>query len=453
MKKEIILPEKFRNTVENFPDFDFESFRESLSDPLPAGIRINEAKIEKEFIESYLPIHSRTPWCKTGFYLSERPRFMFDPLWHAGAYYVQEASSMFVEQCFLHAKRNTSVRRILDLCAAPGGKSTHLASLMPADGLLIGNEVIRTRTGILAENIAKWGLPGTFVTSNDPKDFGRLDNFFDLVWIDAPCSGEGMFRKEPKARSEWSPENVTRCAARQSRILNDVWNSLRPGGYLGYSTCTYNTVENEGVIADFLSDARAESIKIDVDKSWNITESEIYGIHTYRFYPHKIKGEGFCCTLVRKPEDEFESVRLKKYKLPAYQDNLNGRLKNDYFFFLKNDNVYAVKSDLTAEFEHLFGYLYFVSPGINVAEIKNRPIPSADSALSSDLNTGVFESRDVDTETALTFLRRESVSLPPDTPKGYVLITYRDIPLGWIKNLGNRSNNLLPVRRRIPERP
>ncbi|GAB3814418.1 hypothetical protein GCM10028895_07510 [Pontibacter rugosus] len=219
--------------------------------------------------------------------------FTLDPLLHAGAYYVQEASSMFLEQALKQSIDLDESLHVLDLCGAPGGKSTHLASLISKDSLLVANEVIRSRASILAENVTKWGSGNVLVTSNDPREFSRLPDFFDVMVIDAPCSGEGMFRKDHAAVGEWSEENVNLCAQRQQRILMDVWDALKPGGLLIYSTCTWNEKENEENIAWLAAQEGVESIKLEVQPEWGIIPTQLNGLEGYRFYPHRVQGEGF----------------------------------------------------------------------------------------------------------------------------------------------------------------
>jgi len=260
----MLLPEEFRRrTCSLLGDDGWRALEAALLEVAPVSLRVNVAKgrtrLEAEAV----------PWCETGYYLPERIPFTFDPLLHAGAYYVQEASSMFLEQA-VRAYVHEAVT-CLDLCAAPGGKSTHLCSLLPADSLLVCNEVIRSRSYILAENITKWGYPNTLVSNDDPASLGRLTRFFDLIVADLPCSGEGLFRKDAGSTSEWSLANVNLCAARQRRIIHDVWDALKPGGLLIYSTCTYNTEENEDNIRYIKNELGAEVLPLPVDATWQLT--------------------------------------------------------------------------------------------------------------------------------------------------------------------------------------
>jgi 16S rRNA C967 or C1407 C5-methylase (RsmB/RsmF family) len=303
----INLPEDFKRRMQNLLGRDaWSDFAEALQQPAPVSIRYNRHK-------NAVPQDAgEVAWCAMGRYLPARPAFTRDPLLHAGAYYVQEASSMFLEQAAVLWPVQAGVR-VLDLCAAPGGKSTHLADLMPAGSLLVSNEAIRSRTAALSENLAKWGNPNVAVTHNDPKDFASLPDFFDVMLVDAPCSGEGLFRKEPVAAAEWSEAHIKLCAERQRRIVSDAWDALKDEGLLLYSTCTYNSEENEHNVRWITQHLGAAVVHVPLQAAWNITVNE-YG---YRFFPHKTKGEGFFISLMRKkhpsptlPEREGASLPL-----------------------------------------------------------------------------------------------------------------------------------------------
>ena len=264
----------------------FSAFQEALQTDTPVSVRMNTAKCGR-IPEAATPV----AWCTSGYYLSKRPTFTFDPLFHAGGYYVQEASSMFVEQALRRWVEGPVV--MLDLCAAPGGKSTLARSVLPSGSLLVANEVMRNRSQVLAENLIKWGHPGVIVTQNDPADFTDLGPVFDVILTDVPCSGEGMFRKDPVAITEWSPENVDLCVQRQRRILRDIWPALKPGGILIYSTCTYNTHENEENVHWISRELGAEVLSLEVPDSWSITGNLLGGeFPVYRFLPHRTVGEG-----------------------------------------------------------------------------------------------------------------------------------------------------------------
>lgn len=437
------------------------------------SIRVNPFKgnINTEGMENVL-------WSTLGHYLPQRPVFTLDPVFHAGGYYVQEASSMYMElvrdaieadfaatggegKFFPH---NISA---LDLCAAPGGKSTHLASLLGEDSILVSNEVIKSRATILADNIAKWGSDNVIVTNNDPADFAPFEEFFHLIVVDAPCSGEGLFRKDPQAVEEWSPANVNLCAQRQQRILADIWPALRPGGYLVYSTCTYNKFENDGNLA-FLESLGARILTT----TFLTTPSESGIISTdkggLQFVPGKVKGEGQFMAIVRKGEDTtdetlfapFQPLRGKKgskENKDVQPDKGCNYLPDNYIKVLKGDLVKGYRKSIYDKIKFVEERLRVVLSGTAIATKKGKDyIPHADLALQTTFAKMVADGEmpkgiaavEVGKEDALKFLAKEPVLLP-DAPLGYVLLTYAGLGLGFVKNLGNRTNNLHPMARRI----
>ena len=409
----------------------------------PVSIRLHPRKhtLFPEFKE-------KVPWCKTGRYLLERPLFTLDPHFHAGVYYVQEASSMFLTQLaplFITRK----IVRVLDLCAAPGGKSTLLAELLPQDGILVANEVIRSRVAALCENMAKWGYANTVVTNNDAKDFARLPQYFDAVLVDAPCSGEGMFRKDPETMKEWSPKVVALCAERQRRIVADVWETLRPGGYLIYSTCTFNRLENEENVAWICAHLGAETCTVQIDPAWGILEQD----GCYRFLPNRIKGEGFFFALLQKHSASTTSLRkplrMKKASITSTESTSMMWIENGYRCVEKNNLIKAFPTALASEMLGLETLLRVVQSGVAVAHHRGvDSVPDADLALSPVLLPHVFPVAEVDLITARRYLARESLA-PQEMPTGYVLIQYQGSRLGFCKNIGSRINNLYPQARRI----
>lgn len=451
----IKLPSEFiKYTSSLLGQEEYNRLEAALSSQQPVSIRINPFK----------PIDIEgTPvaWCPEGRYLPERPSFTFDPLFHAGCYYVQEASSMFLG----HAVRSCVNGPViaLDLCAAPGGKSTHLASVLPEGSLLVSNEVMRNRLPVLVENLTKWGRPDIVVTGNDPSAFTPLESLFDMIVADVPCSGEGMFRKDPVAVSEWSPANVELCKQRQRRIISDVWPSLRPGGLLVYSTCTYNTGENEENLQWIISNLGAEPVSVEYPEEWGITASLLHGcdIPVHRFLPHKTMGEGFFLAVLRKTDD---SVSPSGFALPRRRERVRRQpvpqdapqlLADASSFTLSSDgeNVTALPAAHAALVESLSGSLRVVRSGVPVCTVKGRDIiPSHSLLMSSIFNTSAIPHVEVSLDTALSYFRRDSIILPDDTPRGFVVIMYRGHRLGLVKNLGNRSNNLYPQEWRILKR-
>ena len=394
----------------------------------------------------------RVPWADNAVYLDHRPQFTMDPLLHQGCYYVQEASSMFLAQAL--KKCVGGQLRALDLCAAPGGKSTLLAQLLPEGSLLVSNEIQRSRAQILAENMVKWGRPGVMVTCNTPKQIGESTLMFDLIAVDAPCSGEGMFRKDEGAVRDWSLKNVEMCAARQREIIEDIWPALKPGGYLIYSTCTFNRFEDEDNVRWIMERFGAVAMDLDADKEWNIAGSLTDDIiPVYHFMQHRTRGEGFFLCLLRKPEGSASVLKSRPFraentKIPS---ECISWLKPEgcYEFFIKNESIYALPSDLASDMWQVGQELYALVPGIKVAVMKGRDwLPAHDLAISSALERSAFKCVEVTRQQALAYLHCDALRLE-DAPRGIVLLTYMDIPLGFVKNIGNRANNMYPQEWRI----
>lgn len=459
------LPASFADRTRSLlGDEEYNKLADALNDEQPVSIRLNEAKLPRASFSLFHSCAGRVPWSSTGVYLDRRLTFTFDPLFHAGCYYVQEASSMFVEQA-LKQYVGEAPAVMLDLCAAPGGKSTHARSVLPVGSLLVANEVIRNRSQILAENLTKWGHPGVVVTNNDPADFADLEDFFDVILTDVPCSGEGMFRKDPVAVSEWSPENVDICWQRQRRIVSDIWSSLKPGGLLIYSTCTYNTKEDEENICWIRDEFGAEILPVNVSDDWNITGNLLAGddFPVYRFLPHRTKGEGFFLAALRKPEADSLQTRYKSASAQGKKKVASGVSKeqlavvrgwllspDDYELSVNGTNITAFPKDYLPELSPLQQSLRVVQAGVALAEVKGKDlIPSHALAMSQILRDDIFPHEEVSYEQAIAYLRKEAIVLSGEASRGYVLLTYMNIPLGFVKNIGNRANNLYPQEWRI----
>jgi 16S rRNA C967 or C1407 C5-methylase (RsmB/RsmF family)/NOL1/NOP2/fmu family ribosome biogenesis protein len=410
-----------------------------------------------------LPISSeRIPWSETGIFLKERPSYTLDPIFHSGAYYVQEASSMFMEQAFLQIEHGKD-RIVLDLCAAPGGKSTHLLSLLDSSDLLVANEVIRSRVSVLNENIRKWGHQNVVVCSNDPADFSNLEGMFDLILVDAPCSGEGLFRRDASAIQQWSVDNTNLCSTRQRRILADIWPSLKNEGYLIYSTCTFNPEENEGNLKWLAENNSVESIRIPIQENWGVEEIETNGLFGYRFLPHKVKGEGFFLTLIRKKDgsDSYpisKKIKSRLEKMPnQFAEIRNWLSTSDSEFFAKSEFLIAFPESKIPVLNALSDQLRVISFGLPVAQFKkNDLLPEHTFALSVDRNPAIFEHIELDLRDALLFQKKDEIRINSAT-KGWLLVQFQGVPLGFVKNLGNRANNYFPkewrIRMNLPELP
>ncbi|MBY0480887.1 MAG: RNA methyltransferase [Chitinophagaceae bacterium] len=435
-------------TVKGFHQADFEKVHASGEQIV--SIRFNQAK---PFNSNYLPISEKVKWCEHAAYLLERPFFTFDPLLHAGAYYVQEASSMFLWQALLQLMPETKAKKVLDLCAAPGGKSTLLSSYF-TDGLLVSNEVIKNRAAILVENSTKWGDCNTVVTNNDATHFQSLPGFFDLIVVDAPCSGSGLFRKDPDAVTEWTEANVQLCSQRQQRILADILPALSENGILIYATCSYSQEEDE-LISDWLvNEMGMENCKLTLKEDWNIieTESPQHKAKGYRFFPNLVKGEGFFLACFRKvTQQDFQKIRPKQLqmtsKIQVQQLESVISLKEGLAFFDQNAMIRAIESNWITDLSILASHLYIKKAGIEVAGLKGKDIvPSHELALSG-LLIGGFPVLDLDLENALQYLRRKEFSARGAI--GWNLIRFGGLGLGWAKLLPNRVNNYYPAEWRI----
>lgn len=463
------LPSEFaERTLDLLGEETYHALETALQAEAPVSIRVNLTKQEAEVAGE------RVPWSSSGVYLPQRPTFTFDPLFHAGCYYVQEASSMFVEQVL-----RTYVEEpvtMLDLCAAPGGKSTHARSVLPEGSLLVANEVMRNRSQILAENLIKWGNAEVVVTNNDPADFNVLTNMFDVILTDVPCSGEGMFRKDPVAVDEWSVDNVRICWQRQRRILADIWSALKPGGLLIYSTCTYNKEENEENVAWIVRELGAEVLEVPVSSEWGITGNLIgEDFPVYHFLPHKTKGEGFFLAALRKnilscqseQNEAFVAMgdgreKVKKGKLKGEKGKQSPsilvpkeakiclRQPDEFQFEMKGTKVVAFPKVHLPEYIALQQTLRIIHAGVTIGEIKGKDlIPDHSLAMSTALDRDAFPQAELSYEQVIAYLRKEAVVLEEVIPRGYVLLTYQGVPLGFAKNIGNRANNLYPQEWRI----
>lgn len=445
------LPDAFAQRMKMLMANEAEAFFNALQKTPPVSIRLNPGKpytVSHLFTGTLQPVE----WCEQAFYIGERPLFTLDPGLHGGAYYVQEASSMFLQYILKQIKTGRPVR-ILDLCAAPGGKSTLIASMLSDADLLVSNEVIRTRASILRENMIKWGQGNMVITNNDPADFSCLEGAFDILVVDAPCSGEGMFRKDPGSISQWNENNLQLCSERQQRILSDIWKCLKPGGFLIYSTCTYNPQENEAIL-EWLRKEK-EALPVNIEHSFSGITPGYSDIPCYRFYPHKIPGEGFFTGVMQKTDGpEFTTRKLKKVSTQQPQKLARELEKyicqpEKYIPYINNEVTGIIPAAHADFIRQLNSTLRVIYQGCELAEANNRKLKLLPSlALWQGLNMASCNLYAVDRSTALTYLKKEDIPVPP-TPGNWVLISYNGINLGWCKHLGNRLNNYFPKEWRI----
>ena len=427
------LPDEFiQTTRELMGDERFEQYLDAFRHEPPVSIRLNP--LHSSLFTPHSS-HEAVPWCRNAYYLPTRPNFTMDPLFHAGCYYVQEAASMFLDEILRTSlspskgggQGSSLLGRLgggaLDLCAAPGGKSTLLRSALPADCILYSNEPIRNRASILLENVTKWGYKNHVVTNSYPKDYRKSKMTFDLILCDVPCSGEGMFRKDEATIREWSPQNVENCWRLQREIVSDAWACLNPGGLLIYSTCTFNTKENEENIRWMMEEFDAEVLPVDIRPEWHITGSLLEGFTApvYRFIPGITRSEGlFMCVLKKRGESGDQRGERREKRGERFAKEERGERKEERG--KRNEKRGGKNNDLA-----------ILSPLSSSANLS--PL----SSLLAPLNY----------QQAIAYLRGEALQLPDETPRGIVTVTFRGLPLGQVKNIGTRANNLYPKEWRI----
>jgi 16S rRNA C967 or C1407 C5-methylase (RsmB/RsmF family)/NOL1/NOP2/fmu family ribosome biogenesis protein len=448
------LPAAFLQSLWDAPGFDRAAFERAHEPGLQlTSIRVNPAK-HFDLTLPRLGISRRINWTEYGYYLAGRPSFTFDPLFHAGCYYVQEASSMFLEQALRQSVDLSNDIRVLDLCAAPGGKSTHIQSLVTPGSLVVSNEVIKSRAQVLKDNIIKWGYSNAVVTNNDPKDFRRVENFFDVIVVDAPCSGSGLLRRDPSAIEEWSENNVTLCSQRQQRILADILPALKKGGLLVYSTCSYSRQEDEDILDWLATNFSLANLRLQVQHFPGIVEVKgRSGGFGYRFWPDKIDGEGFFITCFRKNDGEEDGgarSRPNKSSLSkADRQLLNNWFAGPGFEFIKHDNtVYAWPGPLANWMEGLLSRLRVIYSGTRVGDlIRDKLVPDHALAMSALVHRSIPRI-DMDEEQAIQYLQRKDIRIA-EGGKGWHLACFKEQPLGWMNLLQGRINNYYPKELRI----
>lgn len=447
-------PEAFEKRIREDLGAEAASFFQALQEPSITSIRVNSSKWPEP------PAHlTAVDWAKDGYYLPERPLFTADPLFHAGAYYVQEASSMWIEQALTSWVDSSEPLLALDLCAAPGGKSTHLLELLPKGSLLVSNEVVKSRSHILTENLSKWGNAHSVVTRNYPADFQKLPLSFDLILVDAPCSGEGLFRKDAEAVKHWGEQACAICAGRQEEILEDILPLLKEDGLLLYSTCTYNPDENEARVEHLASEYALEILQLESFSGLKPKRSgnQVMG---YQCYPHLVKGEGFFFAGLRKKHSDrrpkakskssvFSALTKDQEKLLAPQLKEGTGLD----FFAKSNSIHLFPSPWKSEINQLQEHLFVLQAGTPVGEfIQKKFIPDPAWALSTALRKDAMPMVALDVEQALLYLAKAEVDWPASA-QGWVLVTCQGLGLGWMKRMGNRVNNYWPSYWKIRMKP
>lgn len=436
------LPPGFEDQLSFFGDHEIKDLKTALDGQSITSLRVNPAKWDQSVgLE-------KVPWADHGYYLKARPNFTCDPLFHAGAYYVQEPSSMVIGYILKELLQKLPEEAVvLDLCAAPGGKSTDLAAGLRPGDVLLSNEVIHSRARILKENVNKWGATSHWVSSNDPEDFGHLPGLFDLMLIDAPCSGEGLFRKDPEAMKEWSPEAVAHCQKRQQRILEDAWDSLATDGFLIYATCTYNRSENEEVLQWLIENHEVVPITVTVE-SFGFKVFEQDGFPLYKAFPHQVKGEGFSFFVIQKKDPVDPIVPKHKRK----KDQRRRMSVDDYLLDPEDeglvvDEVLYYTSNLPLR-DLVSDRLNLVRSGMRIGAFKkNKLIPDHELAMFQGYKDQ-YPVIDLNYEQAISFLKKEPFDLPT-SERGFNMLQYRHVNLGFVNHLGNRFNSLLPSGYRI----
>lgn len=435
------LPDTFISSLP-IPKEDLSDFLDALHQEPTVSIRLNnsKARLRQET--------TQVPWCPEGFVLPHRPRFTSDPAMHAGAYYPQEAASMFVSYVVKSLKFDERPIRVLDLCAAPGGKSGILRSTLHPESLLVSNEVIKSRVPLLEETLIKLGRPGFLVSSADPMAFTRLPHFFDLVVVDSPCSGEGLFRKQENALSHWSPEAVDMCAARQKRILDAIWSALKPGGQLVYSTCTYNRKENEENMLWMTHEHGATSQRLDISAFEGITETETEGLYGYRFMPHRTVGEGLFVAVLTRPDDEVPK-KLKR-TIPTLQKGSVPFLKASPYNAIsgKDGHCYAILAEHFDDLNTVASHIHTTIPGMPVGRFYTSRFKPAHGLSQMLHTTGMPESVQLDHADAIKFLEKNDVT-HSGSLKGLVSVEFEGFRLGFGKGGGNRIVSNYPRNWRI----
>ena len=426
-----------------------ECLFEALDSVSPVAIRLNPAKCGAEGVWSD---GEAIAWSRNGYKLKARPSFTLDTAFHAGAYYVQEAASQFLD--YIISQEELSGKRVLDMCAAPGGKTTIYSTAVGEMGLVVANEYVRSRANVLADNVRKWGMGNVLVTNNAPEHIAQFEGWFDLVAVDAPCSGEGMFRKEEVAREDWSEEAVKMCAARQLSIVREAWQSLKEGGMFIYSTCTFNRDEDEGVLQaliEELGDVFEASQSVEIDEKWGVVKGKVGAFQTFRFFPHKTDSEGLFVAVARKVEPTAQRTPKARKKVMQEVDKVSRKELSRWIedaehctFAMVGDTIYCYSAEQFKAVQALSEGLTAIYSGVAMGQIfKGKLKP--DWALSQyvGLERKAVATEEVDESRALDYLRKKDIAVG-DMAEGINLLTHNGRALGFVKRVGARCNNLYP---------
>lgn len=431
---------------------EWSDFEQSLEQAPPVSLHFNHLKANQNQLFS----GENIPWNPTGIYLDDRPVFTLDPNFHAGRYYVQEAGSMLLVPILQQIQQasDRSFRAALDLCAAPGGKTTLLLNYLPEDCLVVANEVIRNRFTILRENLLKWGRANTISTQADPEKFAPLAGLFDMILVDAPCSGEGLFRKHQKARVEWSPDHVQFCASRQRRILHETLDLVREGGFLVYSTCTYNPLENDDNVEWICSQGGFEVFSLSLPESWGVVNTP----SGYQCFPHRSRSEGFYVSVLRKTGSSRRPGKVPPLRYFSKVNKIAEKVASSWLSpkvewqLLCNPKggLYFLDQKHLEILARLSQNVPRIVPGTPLGMIKGRDLVPAHALALSIHKAESIESVAVNQDLALAFLRKQELNgRLAESGTGWRLISYNGYGIGWVKMLPNRINNYLPKQYRI----
>jgi 16S rRNA C967 or C1407 C5-methylase (RsmB/RsmF family) len=445
----MLLPEPFLKRIRNsWSEGNINSFLASFDLPVPTSVRTHAIKSQA------ISTDRQVPWCPLGYYLPERPVFTLDPSFHAGAYYVQEASSMLLWNVLEQITEKKDQLCMLDLCAAPGGKSTLIANYLNGSGMLIANETVKARANTLKYNLIKEGYANVVVTQNDPADFKNLPGLFNIILADVPCSGEGMFRKDPQCTLEWSETHVEHCSSRQKRIIADVLPALKENGYLIYSTCTYSQQENMDNVSWFCQHLNLQSVELQFPKEWSITEMKIQQTFGYQCYPHQVEGEGFFIAVLRNQSKTTSSIqKVKKEAFTRLDKKLEALVRDwcalDHYasFSLQNRTVTMAEDFAGSLLNSVASHLWIVQAGVTAGNVNNNFFLPDHSLAMSQIPVHLPKV-ELSKHEALLYLKKELPSVPMQE-KSWALASFNGNALGWFKNLGHRINNHLPMNNRI----